>query len=511
MLGHRALKVEDYVTILKRRWWILAIPMMILPIIAVGVTYTITPQYVSQTTILIDQQKVPTDVVRSVVSESIDNRLAYIEAQIQSRSTIQPLVEKYNLYASQHLSMDGRIDLARKVIKVELVASAIASANGLPGFRVSFTANDPHTAQQVCSDITSLYTSNNLRIREAAAEGTTEFLKEQIDSAKRNLDDQDAKLAAFQSLHAGMLPEDQGSNLNMLQSLNSRYDATTQNIQTLEQNQSMMEAMLAQQAQASATGDSTGQSAQLQEKQLADLQAQEAELSAHYTPDYPDVRAVQRKIQDLKRQMAKAAAAPPPPVSTTPAASRSDSAGVQSLRAQLRGLAQAIQAKRKDQAQLEQQIRSYQGRIQSVPGVDAQFKGLTRDYQTAEAFYNSLLTKRNASQMATDLEHRQEGETFTVLDPPNFPIDPIYPKPSLFASGGLAGGLALGVLIVALLEYKDTALRGERDVWEFTHLPTLAVIAWSGFEDDTKPGKLAWLKRLFSRKDSKKLLADAPG
>ncbi len=113
--------------------------------------------------------------------------------------------------------------------------------------------------------------------------------------------------------------------------------------------------------------------------------------------------------------------------------------------------------------------------------------------------------------MATDLEHRQEGETFSLLDEANLPDSPTFPKRRIFASGGLAGGLVLGLLLTALLEYRDTALRSERDVWAFTKLPTLAVIAWSGDVADRKPGKLARLKRPFRRKPKDAPLADARG
>ena len=135
MLGHRVLNVEDYLTILKRRWWIIAIPMIILPIVAVVATYFITPQYVSQTVILIDQQKVPTDFVQPVATQDLDSRLAIITEQVLSRSNIQPIIEKYNLFANQHLSMDARIDLMRdpKTLKIEPVQSELARSNGLPG------------------------------------------------------------------------------------------------------------------------------------------------------------------------------------------------------------------------------------------------------------------------------------------------------------------------------------------------------------------------------------------
>jgi polysaccharide chain length determinant protein (PEP-CTERM system associated) len=511
MLGHRALNVEDYLAILKRRWWIIVIPAILLPIFAVAATYFIKPEYLSQSLVLIDQQKVPSEFVKPVDTEDLNNRLARMKEEIFSRSTLQPIIEKYNLYASQHMDMDARLDLARKAINVLPIQSDIARANGLPGFKVSFTADDPRTAQQVCSDITSLFTAADLRARAAAAGGTTDFLKEQLDQAKATLDDQEAKLATFESQHIGMLPSDAGNNLQILNSLNSQLEAATQSVQQMEQSQSMMNAMLAQQSAASSTSSAAVKSPMVQEKDLEDLEAQEAALSAHYTDNYPDLKEVRRKIADLQKQMAKAAAAPPPTTAAAPPINRPDPISVQQLRAQLRGVDLAIQEKRKQQEQIQAQIRGYQGRISASPQVEEQYKQLTRDSQTAQAFYDKLLTEQNQSKMTSALENRQQGETFSVLDAANLPDSPTFPKQSVFAGGGLGAGIAFGVLIVALLEYRDTALRTERDVWAFTQLPTLAVIAWSG-DMAEKGGRLAGLKRLFSRrKEPKELLADGPG
>ena len=507
MLGHRALNVEDYMAILKRRWWLIAIPTFILPVLAVIATLYIPPQYVSQTLVLIDQQKVPENFVPSVVTEDINSRLASMKEQILSRSSIQPIIEKFSLYYDQHLSMDDRIALARKSIDIQPITSEISRSNGLPGFKIFFTASDAHTAQEVCAEITTLFTGANLRSRSEAAEGTTDFLKEQLDSAKRTLDDQDAKLAAFQREHFGMLPEDEANNINILSTLNTQLDASTQALSRMEQDKSYMDTLLAPQAASSPTAAA---SPQTDEKQLQDLLAQQATLTLHYTANYPGLIEINRKIADLRRKMAQTPATPSSAASSTDSG-RNDSAAVQDLRARIRAADIGIQAKRAEQAQLNKQIHAYQGRIQSSPQVEAEFKELTRDTQTSQALYDSDLTKLNQSQMATDLEHRQEGETFSLLDEANLPDSPTYPKRRVFASGGLAAGLFLGLLLSALLEYRDTALRSERDVWAFTKLPTLAVIAWSGEVADRKPGKFARLKQLFRRKPSKvATLANAP-
>src|SRR6185312_6071060 len=116
MLGHRPLTPEDYGTILKRRWWVIAIPAAILPFIAYAVTFFVPPQYVSQTLVLVEQQKVPESYVKPVITEDLDSRLATMKEQILSRSRLAPIIDRFNLYANQGLSMDDRIDKARKGI-----------------------------------------------------------------------------------------------------------------------------------------------------------------------------------------------------------------------------------------------------------------------------------------------------------------------------------------------------------------------------------------------------------
>ncbi len=505
MLGHRTLTAEDYVSILKRRGWIILVPAILLTLIAFGVSFFITPQFTSQTLVLIDQQKVPDNYVKPVIASDLDSRLASMKEQMLSRSRIQPIIDRYNL-GGKGMSMDDRIDTVRKDIVIKPIHSEISRSGGLPGFFIFFTANDAHTAQLVCGEITSLFTSENLKAREAAAQGTTEFLKGQLADAKKNLDDQDAKLAAFQRENVGKLPGEGSPNVNMLTSLNTQLEAATQALSRMEQDKSYLEAVITQQAQAAAaaSGNTTvlsprGVPLTPQQAELQALQTQEADLSSHYTADYPDVIAVRRKIADLRKEIAKdkADAAAPAAAGT---AKQPESLGSIQLRAQMKALDLGIQAKRAEQAQIQSNVHMYQDRIQSSPLVEEQYKELTRDYKTAEGFYNDLLGKMNQSKMATDLEARMQGEQFTVMDAPNLPDSPTYPKRPLFAGGGLVLGLALGLGIVGLLEYRNTALRTERDVWAFTQLPTLAVIAYSNEMESLTPPPVPWFRRLLKLK-----------
>ncbi|HEY0162404.1 MAG TPA: Wzz/FepE/Etk N-terminal domain-containing protein [Edaphobacter sp.] len=499
MLGHRMLNVDDYFAILKRRGWMIAVPAILLALVGFAATYMVSPQYVSQTLILVEQQKVPDDYVRPVVAEDITGRLATMKEQILSRSRLQPIIERFNLYGTKNMSMDDRIDQTRKNIDIKPIHSEMARTGGLPGFFISYKDSDAHTAQLVCGEIASLFVTANLNARAQSVEGTTEFLKSQLADAKRTLDDQDSKLATFQSKYMGRLPGEEQTNMNMLTSLNTQLDAATQGLLRMEQDKSYLESMIASQqglaSAASGAGSSAPVSTGAQQNELQALQNEEADLLKRYTSDYPDVVSVRRKINDLKQQIALA-----PPVtassasSVSTAPSRSDSPAVQQLRAQLRALEQGIQSKRHEQNVLSSQVNMYQSRISASPGVLEEYKNITRDHETAQAFYDDLLRKMNQSKMATDLERRQQGEQFSVMDQPNLPDSPTFPKRGVFVGAGLMAGLMLGALLVAWLEYRDTAVRSDRDIWAFTKLPTLGVISYSGLEmmDGPKPSRWRW-------------------
>jgi uncharacterized protein involved in exopolysaccharide biosynthesis len=289
--------------------------------------------------------------------------------------------------------------------------------------------------------------------------------------------------------------------MNMLTTLNSQLDAATRELTGLEQERSYREALLAQQGHDSpvttgpvhgTTGHSGPQATAEQAADMQQLQQQLADLSARYTPDYPDVVSTKRKIQDLKKEISQNGTAQAGPGG---APIQVDSPGVRQLKAQISAIDDAVQQKRREQNQVQRQIGTYQGRVQSSPLVAAKYKELTRDYQTAQQFYDSLLSKMKQSQMATSLEQQQQGEQFTVMDDANLPEQPTSPKRPIYVLGGLAAGIGLGVLLAAYLEYRDKSLRSERDVWAFTKLPTLGIIALNSSAPVLSKDKGNWFRR----------------
>jgi uncharacterized protein involved in exopolysaccharide biosynthesis len=234
---------------------------------------------------------------------------------------------------------------------------------------------------------------------------------------------------------------------------------------------------------------------QQQQRDLQSLETRESELMTQYTPDHPDVIAVRRQIAELKKQMvapttaAKSAVSPPMP----------DSPAVLQLRAQIRAADIGIQEKRREQAAIQSNLAMYQARISASPEVEEEYKQLTRDYDVSQKSYDALLAKMEQAKQATDLEKRQQGEAFRVMDEPNLPDTPSFPVMYQFVGAGFFLGLAVAGGITGLLEYRDTALRSERDVWAFTHLPTLGVISVSGEMPEDKPHLPGIFARIFKR------------
>ena len=479
MLRQRQLTLEDYLTILRRRrWWIL-IPALLGPALGLLLAIVLPKQYTSKTLVLVEEPKVPEAYVKPVVSVDVSTRLATMQEQILSRTRLVPLIERFGLFKKSmgRVPLEELITRMRKDITVQPVQPLPTSdTKGIQGFTISFTADQPKLAQDVCREITSMFITENLRHREQTAMGTTEFLERQLADAKRVLDAKDAKLAEFKRRYIGQLPDQEQTNLQVLLNLRAQLEATTEALNRATQDKAYSESMLQQQL-AAWKASQGGNSAEPLEQELAKQQSQLLILEAHYTSEYPDLIKLKNDIAELHKKIAERNAIEKVESSnSTQSAPGVEPASLQQFRAMIQQAEQTIKLRTKEQENFQEQIRMYQARIQLSPTVEEQYKNLTRDYQTALDFYNELLKKRDQSQMATDLERQEQGEQFLVMDPANLPEKPSFPNLPLFGAGGLAGGLTIGLGLVLLLEIRDQSMWTESDVELCLGLPTLALI-----------------------------------
>ncbi len=497
MIENRELTVDDYLAILRRRIKVILIPALLAPIAGFLVSYAFAPKYTSTSLVQVSGQQVPGDYVKPVVTEDLAPRITSLQQQVLSRAELQPMIERLGL-APKGKNVDDLIDKINQSVSVLLVQSVTpgkakkpGDTSEAPGFNVSVTWDNPKTAKLICDEITSMITSDNLRLRGDVARSTTDFLSRQLDAAKSDLNDQDRKLADFKRLHMGQLPGDEDNNMKLLQGLNSQLDANTQTLNRAEQDKSYTESMLAQQLAAwRSTQNSTNP--QSLQQQLAALQAQLLALQARYTDDYPDVIKTKSDIAQTQRRLSEMDKAAAGSTDTSEKAGLSEPPEIQQLRVQIHQYGEAIAQATRDQKRLQESIQTYQSRVNLSPTVEEQYKQLTRDYDTAQKFYDDLLAKKSQSEMQTDMERRQQGEQMTQLNAASLPDSPSFPVRWLFAAGGLGGGLALGLVVVLWLEMRDKSIRSEQDVMAALDLPTLVSVPWIGADagDRASDGRL---------------------
>jgi polysaccharide chain length determinant protein (PEP-CTERM system associated) len=461
---------------LRGYWWILPTTTLLAASVGLGLAKLLPKKFTSSTVVLVEPPTVSKEVVPALMTEDLYHRLASMKEQILSRSRLQPIIEKLNLYAEDRgkKHIEELVERLQESIDVSLMQPMAGSVDRQPpGFHVNVTFNDPMIAQQICIEISSMFMEQNYVSRIDQATDTSKFLTKEVEDAKARLDEQDVKLAQFKRQYLGSLPEEQQSNLSLLTALNTQLEAATQALGRAQQDKAFNESLLNQQEATFKATQSGAQSQDLLDQQLTLLQSQLSDLLSKYTPQHPDVIKLRAQIEDTKRKMT--AAADKSSGASTQVVTH-ESPQMQQLRAKIKLDELSIDDAIKHQGQIQDQIRQLQGRVESSPMVEQQLKELTRNYQTASDMYNDLLKRQQNSSMVVHLENAQQSETFRVLDPPSFPMTPSFPKKILFVGGGAGAGLALGLGILYVLALTDKAMYTEHDVELCLKLPVLTMV-----------------------------------
>src|SRR5436853_4057976 len=402
MIENRELSMDDYLAMLRRRLKVILIPALLAPLAGFLISFAFPPKYTSQSLILVEEQKVPEGYVKPVVTEDVGQRIATMEQEVLSRNRLQPLIDRLGLAKGR--TVDEAVDEIRANISIEQVETDLTpptaggttkkkkpgQASTVPGFYVNFTASSPKEAQDICSGLTSMLLEENLKLREGVAQNTTAFLSRQLEQAKRDIDDQDSKLAAFKKQYMGQLPGDEENNLKILMGLNSQLDANTQTLNRAQQDKSYTESLLAQQLSSWRSTQSANNPQTLQQ-QLAQLQSQLITLQARYTDDYPDVVKTKSDIAEVKRRLEELNSASSQSPDANEKINAAEPPEVRQLRLQVQQYGDAMAQATREQKRLQDQIRIVQGRVSLRPSVEEQYKQLTRHYEPAQKFYNDLL------------------------------------------------------------------------------------------------------------------------
>ena len=460
-------------------------------------------RYRSETLILVEQQRVPEHYVEPNIALDLQQRLQSMSEQILSRTRLMAIIDKFHLY---DLNRGGDADVAvekmRKDINIDLVKSE-ATRNPIAAFKIAYSASSPSIAQQVTGELTSLFIEENLRSRQQLSEDTTTFLATQLDEARKSLDLQEQRLREFKSRYVGQLPEQTASNLQILAGLQTRLQQTTDGLHQAEQQRLYLQSLLGSYRAATpqVSGDksttSLPPSYELDQK-LDNLRSSLADLSAKYTPLHPDIVRLKQEIattEKLRAQVEQEAAAAETKgnrEAAVPVRNAQAMSPAMQLESQLKANEFDIAQRNREIQRIESEIEQYQQRLSLAPAREQELAAITRDHEQSRANYDSLLGKKNQSEMATNLERRQQGEQFRMIDPPSLPQKAYFPNRLQFSLGGLALGLALGIGFVLLSEILNPKIYVQEELQSVMAAP--AVFAIPSLPTPTEKSRIVRLR-----------------
>jgi uncharacterized protein involved in exopolysaccharide biosynthesis len=399
------------------------------------------------------------------------------------------IINTFHLYRDekQHLTQEELLDRMRQDISVNFEKSW--TGDRMHAFRLGYEGKDPEIVAQVTNRLAGLYVAENVRAREDQAQGTVDFLRRHLQEAKTSLDEQEQKVAKFKQEHNGTLPEQQTSLLGTLSSLSVELQGIQTSIDRAQEKKMSLEAALsaaesteasiraALQRQLKGSDQVVTDSGKLLKPKSVILREQLRALRLRYTPDHPEVQALEKELAAAERDEAAqartlAADQATNPNSQAPAIIAPEliepRERIATLRAQIPSAKHEIEFLEKQRAQLAAQIADCQARINQLPLVEQEMAGLKRNYEESANNYNSLLQKKMAAGIATDMERSQKSERFTVIDPARTPQKPEKSKRLLFGIGGSIAGLVLGLLLGVALEFPKQIFLGEWELPEGT-------------------------------------------
>ena len=499
--------------IVHRRHLLFLIPLFIGWVVVWSASWVLPPRYKSTTTILVEQPTMPQNYVVPNISDDLQTRLQSITTQILSRTRLLYIIQKFHLYGGVPNGSSGEaaVDRMRKDIDVELVRDP--QKQDISAFRVSYLASSPRVAQEITGELTDLFINENLKTRQEESQQTTDFIAKQLDDARQSLAQQDAKVQQFESAHAGTLPGQQASNMAILTGLQQQLQNEEDALNTAKQQhvyyQAMLEEERANPVKVRTPGtESSGASGAVDlatiDQNLEKMKAQLADLSSRYTDKYPDIVSLKSQIAraettrnslaaSLKQRSAAAAA--------TGAEDPTLSQAGQQVKSELQANQLEIKNRESAIAGLNAKIADYQGRLNSTPLTQQALDDLNRGYDQSKANYDDLLKKKNESEMATSMETTQQGERFTMLDPPSLPTKPDSPNRLKFCGLGLGVGLALGLLVAGGFEFFDDRLHSESEIKALLKTPIISEVPEVfGLQDQEKTKRrmvLGWVTASF--------------
>ena len=452
-------------TLNRRKGLILAVFVVVLSLAAY--LATLLPNvYQSNALILVTPQRVPTSVVASTVTIDLGERMQSITQEIMSRTQLEKIVQEFNLYLKM-AALEDRISVLRKSIKIESRRNNV--------FQLSFESEDPEKAKQVTSRLGSLFIEQNLNAREQQAQGTKSFINGETERLRKELEEQETVVTKYKAAHGYELPDQLDTNLRSLEQLRRGLEGNNQRLSALQERKGVLQK---QNVEADipkvdplagpllVPGIGVTQSVQLEmKKKELDF------LLQRYSNKHPDVIRAKKEIQALENESNDT-------IPSQPNLTKSSSLSPvkQVLLTQITDIDSEIKALQTQSEGIRSQISVLQARVDSSPVRALELSKISRGYDITLKKYQDLLGKGLESELAENMEKKQKGEQFQILDPADFPVKPIRPNRLMIVLVGLVAGLAGGIGLALFWDNLNSSFRTSEEINAYVNVPLLATL-----------------------------------
>jgi protein tyrosine kinase modulator len=486
--ARRGLDMERVLAIWHRRKWLGILSFAGLFSATATITMCLPSVYQSTATVLVVGQQVPVEFVRSTVTGAVDSRLQTISQEILSRSRLEELVSRFDLYPElKETPAESLIGRMRRDIEVK--PTGLDRAGGTVAFTIKYRGRDPETVARVTNTLASYYIDENIKVRERQATGTAQFLRTQLEEVKQRLEKQERRVSDFRRRNLGELPTQMEANLATLERLNTQFRLDSERLLRARDQRQELARLLdatnqrsAAAAAAAAADSSVPAVAHLAPTdpavaRLARMKQELTDLRYRFSDRYPDVVQLKRDIAALERQVADAHRDTAPRENGASPAPREKARPIDPHVAQLEQSVSQLDAEIKSLQDEEKRLRdamaTYQGRVENTPRRDLEFQELSRDYDSTRELYRTLLKRYEEAQLSENLEQRQKGEQFRILEAGVTPTVPAAPNRLRFLVLSLGLSVAIAVGLVAIAERSDTSFHTIEDLRAFTTSPVL--------------------------------------
>jgi polysaccharide chain length determinant protein (PEP-CTERM system associated) len=493
---------QEFLEILLRRKWLIVFSILFI-LFGASVYCVVTPErFKSSTTILVVPQRVPENYVKSTISIRIEDRLGTIKQQVMSRTHLVAVMDELGLFKENRKKdmTEGVVDKMRKRITVEVRQN--------DAFTISFVHENRQMAMLTTSRLASFFIDESLRNREQQAAGTADFLDSQLQETKKKLEAQEERVKKYKSAFMVELPQQLPANIAVMSRLQDQLKANANAVRSAQDRRMFTESQLSTletqvasteaQARAASGGAGTAIADPISPSDpaapylpvLNAKREQLADLSTIYTENYPEIRRLKEEVERLEKRVAIARGNSPPTQGAGESAARQRGAmatnpasplyrereEIRRLRTVLKGLDLEIQSLNRDSAEVRKSVAAVESRVEHSPKREQEMISLTRDYDNLKRSYDELLKKKLDADISQNLEKRQKGEQFQILDPANLPEEPFIPnRPKVFGIAVLVA-LLLGFGGAIGLELINPSVREAKEFRHFSGIPVLASI-----------------------------------